>query len=236
MRIGLVSYQCKNRDTTFNMKQIELAMKRSKGKTDLLCFGEAFLQGFDALCWDYETDKAIAIELSSETISQLRRWSIQYSISLIVGYIEKDEEKLYSSCVVISGGEIVHNYRRISKGWKEYTITDGHYCEGNETGAFQLYGNEITIALCGDLWDYPDRFRTNHFLIWPVYVNFTIDEWNHGTLDEYAAQAALAAKDVLMINPIDDGPVNHGGSFHFHNGKTVAKIPFDQEDILIVGI
>jgi len=43
-------------------------------------------------------------------------------------------------------------------------------------------------------------------------------------------------KDVLMINSIDDDPVNHGGSFHFHNGKTVAKIPFDQEDILILEI
>ena len=44
------------------------------------------------------------------------------------------------------------------------------------------------------------------------------------------------AKDILMINPIDNAPVNHGGSFHFHDGKTVAKIPFDQEGILIVEI
>ncbi len=236
MLIGLVSYQCKNRNTAFNMKQIELAMQRSKGKADLLCFGEAFLQGFDALCWDYETDKAIALDISSETISQLRSWTIQYGISLIVGYIEKDEERLYSSCVVISNGEIVHNYRRISKGWKEYLITDRHYCEGNETGAFHLLGKEITIALCGDLWDYPDRFRTDHFLIWPVYVNYTIDEWNQGALDDYAKQAALAADNVLMINPIDHEPVNHGGAFHFHNGKICARIPFDREGILIVEI
>ncbi len=61
MRIGLVSYQCRNRDTAFNMKQIERAMQCSAKKADILCFGEAFLQGFDALCWDYETDKAIAL-------------------------------------------------------------------------------------------------------------------------------------------------------------------------------
>lgn len=236
MRIGLVSYRCENRNIEFNMKQIELAMQRTKGKADLLCFGEAFLQGFDALCWDYETDKAIALELSSETISQLRRWTIQYGTSLLVGYIEKDCERLYSSCAVLSNGELVHNYRRISKGWKEYTRTDEHYCEGNETGAFHLHGKEITIALCGDLWDYPDRFRTDQLLIWPVYVNFTTEEWEQGTLDEYAAQAALAANDVLMINPIDHEPLNHGGSFHFHNGKTVARIPFDREDVLIVDV
>ena len=234
MRIGLASYRCENRNTAFNMSQIELALQRSAGKADLLCFGETFLQGFDALCWDYEADKTIALDLSSEAISQLRRWTIQYGISLLLGYIEKDEEKLYSSCVVISDGGIVHNYRRISRGWKEYTITDGHYCEGNETGAFCLHGKEITLALCGDLWDCPGRFRTDHLLIWPVYVNYTTDEWNQGALDEYAAQAALVAKDVLMVNPIDNDPMNHGGSFHFHDGKTVARIPFDQEGILIV--
>ena len=126
MRIGLVSYRCENRNVAFNMKQIELAMQRAEGKVDLLCFGEAFLQGFDALCWDYDSDTTIALDLSSETIFKLRNWTVQYGISLIVGYIEKDQEKLYSSCVVISRGEIVHNYRRISKGWKEFSKTDGH--------------------------------------------------------------------------------------------------------------
>lgn len=236
MRIGLVSYQCKNRNIAFNMKQIELAMQRSAGKADLLCFGEAFLQGFDALCWDYEADKTIARELSSDTISQLRIWTIQYGISLIVGYIEKFEEKLYSSCVVLSNGEILYNYRRISKGWKEFSITDSHYCEGNQTSAFRFHGKEMTLALCGDLWEFPDRFKTDQLLIWPVYVNYTVEEWNQGVLDDYAAQAALAADDVLMINPIDREPVNHGGSFYFHKGQPVAKLPFDKEGILIVEI
>ena len=171
MRIGLVSYRCENRNIDFNMKQIELAMQRMKGELDLLCFGEAFLQGFDALCWNYESDKAIALELSSEMISQLRTLTIKYGISLITGYIEKDEGKLYSSCVVIADGDIVHNYRRISKGWKEYSKTDGHYCEGNVTGSFYLQGKEMTLALCGDLWEFPDRFRTDRLLIWPVYCS-----------------------------------------------------------------
>ena len=36
MRIGLVSYRCENRNTAFNMSQIELAMKRSEGKVENL--------------------------------------------------------------------------------------------------------------------------------------------------------------------------------------------------------
>ena len=236
MRIGLVSYRCENRNTAFNLSQIELAMKRSEGKADLLCFGEAFLQGFDSLCWDYETDQAVAVDLSSDTMKQLRNWTVRYGMSLITGYIEKDRDKLYSSCAVISGGEILHNYRRISKGWKEFTRTDEHYCEGKDTGSFQLCGREMVLSLCGDLWDFPDRFRTEQLLIWPVYVNYTPEEWNDGVLDEYASQAALAAGDTLMINPIDNDPVNHGGSFRFKNGQVIAKIPFDREDILFVDV
>ncbi len=236
MRIGLVSYRSENRNIAFNMSQIELAMKRSEGKVEMLCFGEAFLQGFDALCWDYDADRETALELSSETIALLKNWTVQYGISLATGYIERDQEKLYSSCVVIGDGRIIHNYRRISKGWKEYSKTDGHYCEGDQTGTFRLHGKEMMIALCGDLWDFPGRFRTEHLLLWPVYVNYTTEEWNSGVLDEYAAQSLLAAGDVLMINPLDNEPENHGGSFHFHHGKTAARIPFDQEGILIVDI
>ena len=236
MRIGLASYRCENRNVAFNMSQIERAMKSAEGKAELLCFGEAFLQGFDALSWDYDTDKRTALELSSDTITRLRNWTVRYGVSLITGYIEKSGEKLYSSCVVLSNGEIVHNYRRISKGWKEYSITDDHYCEGTDTGSFQLDGTDMRLTLCGDLWDFPEQFRTESLLIWPVYVNYTPDDWNSGVLEEYAAQAALAAKDVLMVNPLDNDPANHGGSFHFHDGRVIARLPFDEEGILIVSI
>ena len=236
MRVGLVSYRCENRNISFNLSQIERAMKCSAGKADLLCFGETFLQGFDALCWKYDTDQKIALALSSDPITQLREWTVQYGVSLITGYIEKERDKLYSSCVVLSEGKIVHNYRRISKGWKEFSITDTHYGEGVDTKPFTLHGKEVNIALCGDLWDFPDQFRTEGLLVWPVYVNYSINEWCSRALDEYAAQAALAAKDVLMVNPLDNEPVNHGGAFHFRGGQTVEKLPFDQEGILIVDI
>nr|MCR5794306.1 hypothetical protein [Solobacterium sp.] len=140
MRIGLVSYQCKNRNLPFNMRQIQLAMQRAEGQVDLLCFGEAFLQGFDALTWNYQEDQAIALPLASDPIAQLRTWTKQYGLALMTGYIEQDQDKLYSSCVVLSDGEIVHNYRRISKGWKEYLLTDGHYCEGTVIESFRLQG------------------------------------------------------------------------------------------------
>ena len=48
------------------------------------------------------------------------------------------------------------------------------------------------LALCGDLWDYPEKFKTDHLLI--------------------------------------------GGSFYFQKGGVIDRIPFEQEQILIVDV
>lgn len=236
MRVGLASFRCKNGDIPFNMSQIEKAIRKAQGKVDLLCFGEAYLQGFDSLCWDYTIDKAMALEQTSATIAQLCRWTSTYGVALLTGYIEGEKDSLYSSCVVIDDGKIAHNYRRITRGWKEYRKTDEHYKEGEEAGKFSFHHHEIGLALCGDLWDRPEKFKTKQLLIWPVYVNFTVDEWNSRELEAYAKQASLVAEHVLMINPIDHAPKNHGGSFYFRNGKVLSRLPFDQEGILIVEI
>lgn len=236
MRIGLASFVCKNKNVPFNMTQIERAMREAQGKVDLLCFGEAYLQGFDSLCWDYTIDKEMAVEQNSEAIRQLCKWSKAYGMALLTGYVEKEKEFLYSSCIVIEDGKILYNYRRITKGWKEYYKTDAHYKEGDQAGKFTFHNQEISLALCGDVWDRPEEFQTKQLLIWPVYVNFTVDEWNRQEIDAYARQASLAAGHALMINPIDHAPQNHGGAFYFRNGEIIDMLPFDQEGILIVDI
>lgn len=236
MRIGLVSCQCKNGDVVFNLRQIERAMIEAQGKAELLCFGEAFLQGFDALCWDYEVDKEIAIEQGSETIVTLRKWTQTYGVALLTGYIEREEDGLYSSCIVIENGRVLHNYRRISKGWKEFEIADAHYREGDATGEFRFRDRVCMPVLCGDLWDFPERFKTDHQLIWPVWLCFSKEQWEREELSEYAKQAALAAPDAVMINPIDPESGNCGGAFRFQNGKVIERIPFGKEGILFTDI
>lgn len=235
MHLGLASFQFQNKDVAFNLSQIEKALQKSQGKVDLLCFGETFLQGFDALSWNYETDKNIAVTKDSPTMQKLCQLTLAYHTDLLFGYIEREGESLYSSCAVIEKGKIIHNYRRISKNWKEYTITDFHYCEGDTTEEFFYHDKPIMIALCGDMWLYPKRFKTSQLLIWPVYVNFSLDEWPQYEI-EYAKQALLAAPKTAMINSITTDPIAHGNAFYFDNGKVKNKLDYDSEGILVIEV
>lgn len=237
MKIGLVSYEFNNGKIEYNIEKIEKAIISANGKADLLCFGETFLQGFDSLSWNYEIDKSIAITKESVTMEKLKKLSEKHKIDLGIGYIEREKEKIYSSFIVIEKGKIIHNYRRITKNWKEYSITDEHYCEREISETFIYKNREFKIALCGDMWICPEKFKTNGILLWPVYCNFSKDEWENTEQYDYAKQSKLASDNVLLVNSITkDEPISVGGAYYFKNGKIEKSLELDKEDILFVEI
>lgn len=234
MKIGLVQYKFINNDIDFNLSQIEKALKAYAKDVDLLCFGESFLQGFDALSWNYESDKEIALFVDSKEIKRICDYTKKYNVAILFGYIEKTDDSIYSSCAFINDGHIEQNYRRISKGWKEFSKTDYHYKEGNEIRKFNFKCQDFLIGLCGDLWDEKwDRFKTDAIVLWPVYLNFDLDTWKKEE-KEYALQASKVASRVLMVNSISESPISHGGTFDFKDGIIINKLPYDKEDVLIV--
>ncbi len=235
MTAALCAYRFINGNIDYNISQMEKAMAAARGRAELVCFGEAFLQGFDGFCWSYDTDREAAVTRDGPVIGRLCGMTLKYGVDLLFGYLEREEETLYSSCMLISEGQIIHNYRRISKGWKEFSITDSHYCEGDVTADFEYKGKRFRIALCGDLWDFPERFKTNGILLWPVYVNFSLDEWNKYE-SEYADQAYLAADKTLLINSLTDEPESIGGAFLLEKGRITARVPYDSEQMLFVQV
>lgn len=234
MILGLVSYKFINNDIKFNINQIEKAIEQSKN-VDMLCFGETFLQGFGAFNWNYANDKAIAISKDSNIMKKLEQLAFDNNVDLAFGYLEKEDDSLYSSYAIIINGKLTYNYRRISLGWKEVSLTDNHYKEGNEVVTFIYKEHNVVLALCGDIWEYPEKFKSNDLLIWPVYVNFSLDEWKEYE-QEYADQALIACNNTLMINSLSDEPRSYGGAFYFKDGKVHNKTTYDKEDILIIEI
>lgn len=236
MRVALAAARVRDRDLDFNLSQIKRYMREAKAAgAELVCFGEAYLQGFDAYCWQYEEDRKLAVSVQDELFLEICRETERIGIDLLFGFLEAEGDKLYSSCALIAEGQLHQLYRRISRGWKVYYKTDEHYCEGEEVPVFEYRGRRCCIALCGDLWDYAGRFRLGEdLLFWPVYCEWSLEQWESSERQEYAEKAQEACALTLFINPCDDAAL--GGCYVFADGAVKQELPMGQEGLLIADI
>ena len=181
MKIALASVPVRSGDVAYNLTQMAkyISLAKEQG-AELVCFGEAYLQGFDALTWNFEEDRSMAVSCNSGLFQIIAGWTRDSAIDVLFGFLEREGDTIYSSCALVSGGALVMKYRRVSQGWKEYWKTDAHYREGECVGQFSYHGKVCMAALCGDLWDESaPRFRQSaDLLIWPAYINYTLVEWD----------------------------------------------------------
>ena len=243
MKVSLASVRVKDGDAEGNFAAMERAVRQAKEEgAALCCFGECVLQGFNCLTWDFGADRDTGVPVDSPLFGRIRALSRETGVDLLFGFIERDGDALYSSCALIADGDLLHLYRRVSKGWKEFSKTDGHYREGGEVRAFSWRGLRCMTALCGDLWDDTASLFRNQapdVLFWPVYICYTPGEWNGGVCREYAQRAAEFSSRTLLVNSLcdpDGEPDAWGGCAVFRDGSVEAALPMGTEGILTAEI
>ena len=244
MKIALAAVGFITNDIAYNLSKIEEVVKKYRDKADMILFGESFIQGFDCLSWDYSRDIDIALGKDSKSIKRIRSICKEYDTALSVGYIEKYKDRIYSSQITLDkNGEILNNFRRVSKGWKE-SIADDHYSEGDSFIKFEYMGKVLSIGLCGDLW-YEENCRKMKKLdldlvFWSVYTDFNYEEWNKNLKYEYADQAKKFCDQVLYVNSycIDGASddIARGGAAFFKDGQIKAEIPSGKEGVLVIEV
>lgn len=243
MKIALASIPVITKNISHNLASMSRAIEQCGGKADMVVMGEAALQGFECLTWDYETDRLMAVSQDDPRIAQIRDAAKRNHIAVSFGYIEKVPDALFSSQIVIDAeGMVIHNFRRVSVGWKEYWHTDGHYQEGKRFEAFSYKGKRWAIGLCGDLWteERPEEMRRlgADIVLWPVWCDYIAQRWNESVKYEYARQAALCGDRVFYVNPFcsdqDVSDAASGGAAYFENGRIAREAPAGKSDILIV--
>ena len=243
MNVLLAALSFRNGKLIYNKNQIVSTIKEYNNKVDLILFGESFLQGFDALTWNFEIDKNIALSKDSKLIKEIKKLCKQFNVSVSFGYFELFDSKIFSSQIVINKqGKIIFNYRRVSSGWR-IKETDDHYQEGTSFSTFQLDNKTFTVGLCGDLWNEDNVNIVSNlsfdYLLWPVYTDFNYDKWNNVEKNEYAMQAKKFNKLTLYVNSYcldGDDEIAKGGAAVFKNGMIINEIPSGKEDVLIVKI
>lgn len=237
----LCSVKFVNGNVRYNIDKITSLCEKFCGRADVLLFGEAFLQGFDGLTWDYIKDKNIAVTWDSPEINEIRASAIKNRVAVGFGYMEKADDSIYSSFIVISEtGEMLCNYRRMSIGWK-IPGTDIRYKEGDTPMAFCHDGIRLGVALCGDLWtdDVAEQIGKcgADVILWPVYTDFEPDVWNSTEKLEYAERAREYCDRALLINSVCDGEGRaKGGCAYFVDGAIKCEAPAGGESLLEVEI
>lgn len=241
MKIALCAAEFVNGDTQGNIGKIKRLAEEYSGRADMLCFGEAFVQGFDGLTWNYEKDVDIAVSQDSPEIEGLRNAARRTGTALGFGYMERAENRIYSGYMVISAaGEILSNYRRMSAGWKIPGLCD-MYAEGDGCCRFEMDGKCFSVMLCGDMWtdDVAEKLKgvDPDAVLWPVYTDFPADEWNGGMKHEYAERAALYCRQALYVNCVCGGDdCAKGGAAHFAEGRIVRESPAGGESVLLTEV
>jgi N-carbamoylputrescine amidase len=203
MNIGLAVAQFINNNLEYNLNNCFEFIKKEKNKNvDILLFGETYLQGFNSLSWKHEKDLLVGIERKSKIMDTLRICCNKDNMAIGIGYIEREEEKLYSSYLVMDkNGKDLMNYRRISRGWRTKNSDIRTYIEGNTFYKFDFMDHKMTAGLCGDFWtdEVIDKLPKDiDTVLWPVFVHWNKNQWETSAFNDYVDQSKKYVKIFFL--------------------------------------
>lgn len=136
-------------DIAVNVKNIieSAVYARDELSADLIVFPELTVSGYPAedllLRRDFIDRANNAVYEIAEQVSD---------IALVIGYPERDGDKLYNSAVVIHQGAIVTNYRK--QALPNYGVFDEvrYFTAGDKVCLFEFHGAVIGLTICEDVW------------------------------------------------------------------------------------
>jgi len=237
MKLGLVSAYSHNNDAHQNIKTIIKYLSKNH-HLDFLLFSEAFIQGFNALSWNYDIDINIAIPKDSNIFNPIKEATKKYNISVGFGYYERDNENIYCSYMIIDNcGNIINKYRRLSIGWKLVSKTNEYYQEGTKLIPFTLNNYNFMTIICGDLWDDNIKSRVINttlknnidIILWPNHLDYEIKQFNE-EISDYKERSTDIKVPLLLIN--DHSNSSHGGAVIFKDNHILKYLEMGNVGVL----
>ena len=139
-KIALVQMESIVGDVKSNLKKIENYIKESyKNKVHIICFPEAAINGYSK-----ETDP-IGLNEKSELYNRFKKWAIDYSITILAGFIEGNPEgKPYITHLVATPDGEIDFYRKSHLGESEID----YFTSGDDLPVFKTPTASIGIQIC----------------------------------------------------------------------------------------
>lgn len=141
--LTIAAAQCRavegNIDTA-TRHMVEVLTQSDRLHVDIICFPECYLTGY---YHDTETIRKNALSLSDSVFVHFLEQIRKFNSTIIVGLIERDEEKIYNTAVVIENGQLIGKYHKAHLNEEKYTA-------GKAYPVFIKKGVRYGINICND--------------------------------------------------------------------------------------
>ncbi|QDT40908.1 (R)-stereoselective amidase [Gimesia alba] len=214
---------------------IEYATQATDEGATLVCFPENYLQGYTV---DERQARRRAIDLSSVQFAEILKQLKPLRPTLVIGLIEKVEESLYITAVVVQRGKLLGHYRK-----NRLTAGERLYAAGTETPVFEVDGLRFGINICYDTQCSQRAAAVANqgaaLVVCPCYNMLHPENAETWKEKHNAIRAERARETGLWLLSSDvtgerDGQISYGPTAVIDpGGDVVAQVPLLEEGLLV---
>jgi NAD+ synthase (glutamine-hydrolysing) len=164
-------------------------------------------------------------------------------ITVVVGFVNSDEDGVYNAAAIVSGGELIDVYRK--QLLPNYGVFDEqrYFSPGTSAHVYRIGGTPVGVNVCEDIWasDGPTTEQANNGA--KLIVNINGSPYHRGKRIEREAMLAERAREngvaIAYVNMVggQDELVFDGGSVVLSAcGEVVARARQFEEDLLVCDV
>lgn len=153
MDVGFIQFSPVFAEPSSNLRTIK-NMLNNRRVPDILVLPELALTGYTFA--DYKEAYSLSEEIGGTLTEELIKIAREYRTAMAVGFLERDEKKLYNSSILLSGEGVIGVYRKVHLFYKEkemFEPGDGGF------PVFEIDGVIVGLLVCFD-WIFPEAMRT----------------------------------------------------------------------------
>ena len=221
MKLGLVQYSPIWENVEENILKIQVLLKQTSSKFDLMIFPEMTLTGFTM-----QSEK-FAEEIDGAGTKYFMHLSLKTKSNIFAGIIEKDGDKHYNSLVHFDSiGLIKARYRKVHPF--SYAKEDKYYDAQKEIVITKIDQTKIGLSVCYDL-RFPELYRL--YAIEHAEILVDIANWPVSRIDHWKTllKARAIENQAFMIgaNRVGNDPFNQ------YNGCSAVFDPMGNEIVMV---
>ena len=245
MKIALCQINTTVGDLNLNKDKIlKYYFKAIEQNVDIVAFPELSVTGYPP------QDLLLENGFIEDNINILKEIASQATLPMIIGYVRKENGKLYNSAALCQNGKVTNTYDKMLLPTYDVFDEDRYFENGKVPGIWELTINgkniNLGIQICEDLWD--SEYDTKVSKLQKIkgaelIINISASPYHEGRIAERQELIKEKVRDIkipfLYCNLIggQDELIFDGESLAYNaNCEQVAQGKVFEEDIIIVDI